>query len=735
MATLSERLAYLISLNSDEAVRGFQKVGTAADKELSKADEKTNRLNASLTKFGAAALASAGIAGAALYKFAQASDDATIAHDKLANTIANSSKLAGAQMSAFDELASSLQKTTVVEDDTTIAAMAMLGQFKLNQQQILEITPLVVDFSRKMGVDMVSAAKAVGKAVDGKATALQKAGITLDATALKTDAYRATVDGLRGAVGGFAEKEGATFTGKVAEFKNQLQDAEETIGAGVIPVFEKMFSIVEGGAHTFTSLPPAVQQSIGSVAAFGTVALAASGGVALLAGNVSKLGTALLTMNPYLMAAIALATAATIAFEGYESKQRQNTASTDQFVAALERQQAGHRGQVDALIASRLAATDYDVTLRQLGANGKDLADLIEGRMTPGARQLQAALEGMRDGTNQAGIASHELQSQSSSLATQIEVLQRQYTTAQQKVGGWTQSTNAAEHAMGTAANFTEALGQALRDLPKSTSIAVHVNTESAWAQIRSLAQAVDALTGRTTLGERIVNAVNQAKAARDDLAKDVGGGSGGGGGKSDLVAAQEKEAKDAAQVQEDAFRAYMEAISNKRDLEREIQDNEFEDGKIALADYVAILDERMSTEVQYTDAWMTIQRRKTQVLREETAKQKALLDQSKKDTEDSTKALEDHIAALEEQLRLARGGNPDAQNPVLLAQAQAMMDQMDADSRAQNAKIGNQVLMPDATVYVQMTGQYDPDKIVEAVQQHVQANAVLRIPGAIVTV
>jgi len=37
--------------------------------------------------------------------------------------------------------------------------------------------------------------------------------------------------------------------------------------------------------------------------------------------------------------------------------------------------------------------------------------------------------------------------------------------------------------------------------------------------------------------------------------------------------------------------------------------------------------------------------------------------------------------------------------------------------------------------IYVQMTGQYDPDKIVEAVQRHARSNAGVRIPGGVVTV
>ena len=89
MATMTERLAFLISANADQAIRAFEKTGNAAEKELGRAEDKLSKLGGQLTVFGAGGMAFAGVAARGLFEFAQASEDAEAQSRKLANSIEN----------------------------------------------------------------------------------------------------------------------------------------------------------------------------------------------------------------------------------------------------------------------------------------------------------------------------------------------------------------------------------------------------------------------------------------------------------------------------------------------------------------------------------------------------------------------------------------------------------------------------------------------------------------------
>ena len=67
MATITQRLAFLISANADQAIKAFDKTAIAAEKQMGKAGKSIDKLGASMTKFGAAGLAAAGTLGAGLF--------------------------------------------------------------------------------------------------------------------------------------------------------------------------------------------------------------------------------------------------------------------------------------------------------------------------------------------------------------------------------------------------------------------------------------------------------------------------------------------------------------------------------------------------------------------------------------------------------------------------------------------------------------------------------------------
>lgn len=284
----SERLAFVLQLSADGAIRGFGQLRATATRDLGAVDDRLDRIGGRMQVAGAGAVAFAGIAGRALYGFAQASEEANLSSLQLQNTLDNQPQLAGESAEAFTDLADAIQDKTAADGDQIVSAMAMLGTFRLTGDEIRNLTPLVVDYARKFNVDLVSAAVQVGKAMDGQSTALRRNGVSIDEALFATDRYAAVTQALRDQVGGFAEQEGETFAGSIERLKNQLGDLAEGIGTGVVSAFTDMLGPVQGAVNAFGELDPAAQSSLGRIATFTTVGVGAAGAASLLAGSVLK---------------------------------------------------------------------------------------------------------------------------------------------------------------------------------------------------------------------------------------------------------------------------------------------------------------------------------------------------------------------------------------------------------------------------------------------------------------
>jgi len=282
---LTETLRLLIDADTRGAVQGVERLGSTTQRELSKSQQSLDSWASGLTKAGVGMI---GFGSAALFglgKAAQASEDANLATIKLQNSIRNSPQLAGESSKQFTDLAASIQDVTAADGDQIVAGQAMLGTFRLTADQIKELTPLVVDYSRKFGVDMVSAATQVGKAIDGNVQALKRNGVSIDEAAFATDHYGAVQKALATQVGGFALEEGKTFAGSLQRLKNEMGDLAEGVGGGAVDAFTTLFGAVEGVTNKLEEFSPGAQNAIGKIAAFGSVGLIGAGALSFIAGQ------------------------------------------------------------------------------------------------------------------------------------------------------------------------------------------------------------------------------------------------------------------------------------------------------------------------------------------------------------------------------------------------------------------------------------------------------------------
>lgn len=278
-----------------QAVAEFDKIGKSSERMARKTDDETKKAQISLDAFGkkagvvgGAMLAAAGTMAFALKGTVSSAQEAEDAHIRLQNTINGNTNLSPKSMAAFEGQAKAIQKVTVASDEAVSGIQSMLGQFGLTQDQIISLTPLVVDISRKMGIDYFNAAKAVAKASDGSAGALKKLGINVDEAKFKLDPFAATMEALRRSAGGFAQTEGKTFAGQMAIMGNQVDDLKESLGRGVLSVMTEILPVVQSVTGAFITLDDATGGLVGTGAALATGLLAVVGTAAVVVSAVIK---------------------------------------------------------------------------------------------------------------------------------------------------------------------------------------------------------------------------------------------------------------------------------------------------------------------------------------------------------------------------------------------------------------------------------------------------------------
>lgn len=392
---LSDSLRILITANGAQAEREFSSVAASARRNLGQAETAAQRWGSTLTSAGVAMAAFGAVSLAGLGVAARAAQEEDLQIERLHNTIANSPALVGASVDAFLEQAAALQDTTRFADDATIGVQALLGQFGLTQDQIMELTPLVLDLASKMGISLQAAARAVGRATQGTAGGLSRMIGQFDVGSTSASAFAGTVQALRQQVGGFAAQEGQTFSGQLAILGNNLGDIAEGIGRGVVTALNSLLGPVEAVSDAFGRLTPGAQAAIGTLLTFGAIGLTAAGGLSFLVGQVLLMAERF----PVMVAAIrsaapelaAFAAAAGLVVGAFEAWDRITGSGPDMFDIDVE-----NLSDVTDILG--MTADEMDRVGAALSAlNADQLTDLFNQLITVGGEQGVQAVLRIRD--------------------------------------------------------------------------------------------------------------------------------------------------------------------------------------------------------------------------------------------------------------------------------------------------------------------------------------------------
>jgi len=306
--TVSERLAFLLSLDADGAIKGFEKVGNAADKNLGKTQSGLDRASKNLVSFGSKALAVGGLAVAGLANAANAAGD-------LAEAVAATEVIFGDASDSILEYGENAADSIGQSNRAALSAAATFGTFgkaagKTGQELAMFSTDLVTlssDLASFKNTSPEEAVEALGAALRGESEPIRKYGVLLDDATLKNRALElglisTTTGTLPPAIkvqAAYAEILAQTtdaqgdFTRTADGLANsqrtataRMEDAKAAIGEGFLPILTAVTEKVGSLAKGFSDLNKSTGGVASQVLSFGVIGLGAAGALAFLAGKV-----------------------------------------------------------------------------------------------------------------------------------------------------------------------------------------------------------------------------------------------------------------------------------------------------------------------------------------------------------------------------------------------------------------------------------------------------------------
>ncbi len=169
-----------------------------------------------------------------------------------------------AVISQYGALASQFEHTTVFADELILEMEALLVQVgNVAPAQMDKALKAATDLASGLGIDLRTATLLVGKAFEGHTETLGRYGITLDQTKLKADPVAAVLEGINNKFGGQAQAQLDTYTGKMAQFHNEMNNVEESAGGLLVGALKPLLEL-------FESFNPVVQTTILGIIALGT---------------------------------------------------------------------------------------------------------------------------------------------------------------------------------------------------------------------------------------------------------------------------------------------------------------------------------------------------------------------------------------------------------------------------------------------------------------------------------
>lgn len=177
-----------------------------------------------------AAFAALGVTVAAGQAFRKAIDEAREAEEsveRLRSALGNAGVAYSDVGEQVEKTLGAIQRSTRFSDDEARDALTTLVTLTGNYEGSLQSLTLVTDLAVAKGVDLNTAATAIGKTMNGSTKELKQFGIEADTT-------KEAMALLSERVQGFAERDGKTFGASLIQIKNAWNEIFEAVGKAII---------------------------------------------------------------------------------------------------------------------------------------------------------------------------------------------------------------------------------------------------------------------------------------------------------------------------------------------------------------------------------------------------------------------------------------------------------------------------------------------------------------------
>jgi hypothetical protein len=211
-------------------------------------ENSSSKLGEFSKKAGLAFAAAAAAAGAYAVKLAvdgvKAAIEDEAAQIRLAGALKNATGATNEMIASVEKQILKTSLATGVADDQLRPALSRLARSTGDVTTAQDLLNLSLDISQATGKSLDTVANALGKSYDGNSAALGKLGIGLSAAELKTMSFTEQQEYLTKLFGGAAAANAETFAGRIQILKNGFNEAQEAIGAKLLPIIEQLVAFV-----------------------------------------------------------------------------------------------------------------------------------------------------------------------------------------------------------------------------------------------------------------------------------------------------------------------------------------------------------------------------------------------------------------------------------------------------------------------------------------------------------
>lgn len=225
-----------------------------------------------LGAFGMVKDAAGALAGEFM-KGVEAANAEELALTKLANSMALSGQYTSGAMKSLQDFASEMEAVTNVGDDVIANNLSILSSLtKLDAEGLKTAQRAALDMSAALGIDLESATRLVGKAVNGQTEALKRYGISVDEGSNKSERLANITKALGNTQGAAA---GATqnFQGLLGRISNTWGNITEVVGAAITrnKAVVEVFKVISDSLINFQNSANGSSESIKELVAKGLI--------------------------------------------------------------------------------------------------------------------------------------------------------------------------------------------------------------------------------------------------------------------------------------------------------------------------------------------------------------------------------------------------------------------------------------------------------------------------------